>query len=833
MASEIAQFKDKNPIVGGNQAASASGARGAENIAKVFGNIAERSMSKATDYESDASKANLLQTHGMLQDIEAQSKIEMLKSPGHAAAIAKNAADTVTKIKTDASLNRSDRLQLEQMANSTSRSLKLTAAEKTISLARDNAKFAALSTLGNTLQSVRNDVHTNPERADALIQAQYDTIRGLVGTGVITAVEGANIYKQFNAELNMAHEIVKGIQNGSLSAADINTYHATEPGQIPLSNAGLPIDHVTAMNAEHHVGQWSVEDLKTRVANGERIPASDVTRIKSIVGLDDFFNYSQGAMRATGELRATTSWVALDQRLKNLKEKGTALTTFEKGYKQRLVNFFANSKQPGAYQNFIASTPEGARIQIESNQKQVVIDSAPAFGTPDQVQLQKHIQTNDNLNDYISKMDAVGIGMHYPDHLRVPIPISMLIPIQNGFNKNGDVPSAINNIQTLNAKNRVYAMNAFHDNPRKALTVLEIGNLTGKVDQGYLVDLMEANQADALGKKDNQEKFQQLEKGKEGYSDSKLSARIAPAISSVMTWLRYQGKEAGAIASAKVDQGVRYINYKAQQIGDYNFKNLDDYLTTYKNNTEAAYQISSGLNYVMDKAGVNLEDDQMQIYADYGITEARNKLLEFKTPQEVNLIFSNRPPIMVSVPGGRTEVVYPDGHLVIDKNGQPAYSELFTNSVWQLAEKSYHDKTFNEKTYNEEDALKGNFPAYGTGFGYQSKSERGEYIRGQITRVTPEVEGNIDLENRPKVFNKNGSWSTVSTATFGIENGKTVLLPTIINGEKVSKKEAFEHFKKTHQHMGIFNSEKEADKYDEELHKRMGWNGEGNKWGKK
>lgn len=159
MVAEIVQNKETNPVIGGNQAASASTARGSENIAKIFGAIAERATVQAGEYANEASKTNLLQTHGMLQDIEAQSKIEILKSPGHAQVISKNAEQTITKIKNNATLNRADRRNLDQMAGTTIRGLQLTAAEKSISLAREQAKFATLSSLGDTLQSIRRDIH--------------------------------------------------------------------------------------------------------------------------------------------------------------------------------------------------------------------------------------------------------------------------------------------------------------------------------------------------------------------------------------------------------------------------------------------------------------------------------------------------------------------------------------------------------------------------------------------------------------------------------------------------------------------------------------------------
>jgi uncharacterized protein (TIGR02594 family) len=111
---------------------------------------------------------------------------------------------------------------------------------------------------------------------------------------------------------------------------------------------------------------------------------------------------------------------------------------------------------------------------------------------------------------------------------------------------------------------------------------------------------------------------------------------------------------------------------------------------------------------------------------------------------------------------------------------------------------------------------------------YVNKFNQG-YLRAKVPRMGPLVPGNIDLNNRPKINNKDGSYSTVRTITVE-ENGKTILLPTIINGKQVSNKEAIDYYHKTGQHMGIFKDQKAADTYDEQLHKQQGWIGPKNNW---
>jgi murein DD-endopeptidase MepM/ murein hydrolase activator NlpD len=78
--------------------------------------------------------------------------------------------------------------------------------------------------------------------------------------------------------------------------------------------------------------------------------------------------------------------------------------------------------------------------------------------------------------------------------------------------------------------------------------------------------------------------------------------------------------------------------------------------------------------------------------------------------------------------------------------------------------------------------------------------------------------GNIDLKNRPIVEANDGKVSTVRSISVGID-GKEVLIPTVINGEIVSDKAAIEHYKKTGEHLGKFETVEAANTYAEKLHK--------------
>lgn len=88
------------------------------------------------------------------------------------------------------------------------------------------------------------------------------------------------------------------------------------------------------------------------------------------------------------------------------------------------------------------------------------------------------------------------------------------------------------------------------------------------------------------------------------------------------------------------------------------------------------------------------------------------------------------------------------------------------------------------------------------------------------------VPGNINLNGRPLVANPDGSYSSELSFSQGTDQGE-VLVPRVVNGQMLSEEDAWKHYLKTGEHLGIFDTPDHADAYAEQVHKRVLTNASG------
>ena len=80
--------------------------------------------------------------------------------------------------------------------------------------------------------------------------------------------------------------------------------------------------------------------------------------------------------------------------------------------------------------------------------------------------------------------------------------------------------------------------------------------------------------------------------------------------------------------------------------------------------------------------------------------------------------------------------------------------------------------------------------------------------------------GTIDLNKRQVLNNNDGTFSTENSSTIEID-GKYIVIPTVVDGKQLDIEDAIDHYMNTGEHLGMFDSLKEADTYAQLLHERQ------------
>jgi hypothetical protein len=78
--------------------------------------------------------------------------------------------------------------------------------------------------------------------------------------------------------------------------------------------------------------------------------------------------------------------------------------------------------------------------------------------------------------------------------------------------------------------------------------------------------------------------------------------------------------------------------------------------------------------------------------------------------------------------------------------------------------------------------------------------------------------GNIDLSNRPRVKNPDGTTSTVRSIGVNVD-GREVLIPTVSDDGRIMRNdEAIKEHRRTGKHLGVFRDVESSNEYAKKLH---------------
>lgn len=674
MAGELPQFKDSEPTI--TPQSVNSGASGFEAFARTLGSIADESAKKVAEIEEEASQGQLLQQQGMMSDLESNTKIQILQNPGQAVQIAEKAAYTAQTIKQSATLNKADRTKFNYLADNSMRDIKFNALKSSIDMNNEQVKYTTLSTFNTTLNQIRENLYTDPKAAGILIDAQYKMLPGLVASGSLTAHEASMLHKHIEEEIGRAQARGSLYRDGNATAAHLNAIESYHPIQAPFSNASLPMDAATNYQAMSYLNHMSVADIKSTIAGGASLPATAMMFIKSDEEAIALQHYKMGAAQANGKIQAGQPWQELKKEADLYNSKYAKLSTEQEGYRDRLNNHITGIEKGNQYASYIANTPDGAKASLDFNRQNAVIDQHVYTGSDEQVAQQKNAAKLQNLNQYISRLNAIGVGIDIPDQYRNAVPSQYTAPIAAAFTFGSDPSTAINMIAAFDKNNRPYVANAMPD-PRKQLTVYEVGQMLGKADAGFLTSFWKSQQ-DGID-------YKGLQTDKTGMSDSKIKDAVVNKLSDMNGYLA-RLPNGTQLVSASSDKAVRYVKYQALSHNDPTFSHIDDYISEYSNNIGRAYDVQSSFNYQIDKNVIPLERPQMAILSAHALSETYKSMEGYMNHEEVMEYISRNQPYVISTQTGRLVVVDQFGRAIADKNGHAAFDHFYSEGLLQKAQ---------------------------------------------------------------------------------------------------------------------------------------------------
>ncbi len=674
MAAELPQFKDSEPMITPQHVNSK--ASGYEAFARTLGSIADESAKKVADMAEEASQGQLLQQQGMMSDLENNTKIEMYKNPGQAVQIAEKAAYTAETIKHSASLNKADRVKFNYLADNTMRDIQFSAAKSAVDMNREQIKYTTLATFDSTLNQIKEKLYTDPKGAGILIDAQYKMLPGLVATNSLTAHEASILHNHIEEEILRAQHRGSRYRSGNATAADLNAIESYPPIQTPFSNASLPMDAATNYQTASYLNHLSAADIKSTLASGASLPANALMFIKSDEQAMALQHYKLGAAQANGKIQAGQPWQELKKEAELYNTKHAKLSTEQEGYRDRLNNHIIGIEKGGQYASYVANTPAGAQASLEFNRQNAVIDQHIYTGNDEQVGQQKNAAKLQNLNQYISRLNAIGVGIDIPDQYRNAVPPQYTAPIAAAFTLGSDPSSAINMIAAFDKNNRPYVASAMPD-ARKQLTVYEVGQMLGKADAGFLSSFWKSQQ-DGIN-------YKGLQVDDKGMTNPKIKDAVMNSLGTINGYLS-RLPNGPQLVSASSDKAIRFVKYKALANNDPTFAHIDDYVKEYANNMGRAYDVQSSSNYQIDKNVIPLEKPQMSIVASHALSETYKSMEGYMNHEEVMEYISRNQPYVISTQTGRLVVVDQFGRAIADKNGHAAFDHFYSEGLLQKAQ---------------------------------------------------------------------------------------------------------------------------------------------------
>lgn len=648
MAQEFTQFREDRPVL--RETPIADKSKGFEALSEAMGMGAHAIFKYAENLEESASSSHMLQSTVLANRMKTQAHANMLLHPDMTDQILEGLKSSLNMIKTNSVVNSGDRSRLNNSIENDLDGIEIKSAE----IKRRNLNAQASVTFYNSLPALYTQythaLNSSPEEAKTISDGLHKTVIGMVTQGALEPKQVANILAKFELIHDNHARTIEAFKRGDIEAHEHHAGTYNPFNETPLHQASLPGDVNTQLLVQHHSDDVSFRGIASKLSDPLYRPtAMDNEAVDRMSESENrrVFQCTKARGDAQALIFSGKPWQQIVREFVDSKSDKTDYGNTKHNY---LNNYFKELYQ-GNYLSLISNTTIGSQTIQDYQNNLTALDKAAL----DPEEKEEWKQTY--VNNFITKMNSVGTGLHMPTELVQPISKDILLPIRQGLVTNGDAGDAIDKIKYLTDDNRKLIQRSLSD-PLQKSVVQTVAQTVDDVDKADLQHYMEANQ-----RLDNTHgrSFNNLKK-----KNSTVLAEVQ-SDKNIQNILRYMGyQENGTTNSANFVQSIsNYAKYSAQKTEDFEMNNSSDVIQNFSQKIAKGYDIVSGHNYIFNNNDLALTKERYDALANYMLNSFHKEYVSHgKSEAQYIEYIDNHQLVVTNTPDGDINIVDSQGTVV-------------------------------------------------------------------------------------------------------------------------------------------------------------------------
>ena len=728
---KIPQFRQEDPTFKPQKVASE--APGFEAAAKALGQAGEIAQKGAERLESFESNHNYSDALAEINKIKRDSHTKMRMNPTSASQVHKHAQDKINNALSSVKLNNKDRNRLNNEAKLTENELKNKSHFYEYKLNKKMVKANHYDTWSHNLQSLQEDFREGRfEEAENKQEGFEKNLKGLLANGVISPHEYHNSIKQIESLVENAHQYRQLFVNKKATAYDYNQTKADTLGPHDQDLTDDPINETTNWRSAESLNSKNFHDALARVQQGLR------PKMGSFLNMTDSERehialVKKGVSNALGYINEHAPLSVMKMRAKQLESLPGTGTYVEKSEKQYLNQYIKNIEN-GNWQETIANTPEGQRINenYAHNLEAIIQDEAMSDDF-------KSIMIADKKNEYADEMRSLAEAQDIPQHLVDPIPMQDQVKSQQAFSQNGDPQQLLESMQWYSKPNQKHLANRL-EKPTQSIVASVISDASGDISQSNARALITANKD---GMKFNNLMYYDRNQNPDGPRSGDLKAKAATNLDNVLNYVTraHDPDSSSQLQHSLVTATTQLAKYYATQNNDEKLEDWEQYVDRASQQVKKAYDVRQGDGWIVNMKGLQGEElddsslSQLSWYMKKQFKEEELMDKQGKTDAQATMQLERDPLEMVITPDNVVQLK--------NRNGDVYKHEPYNPHLLELAD---HEMRQNPLSFvdqsNPNDLDKPNFVRdwiYGKGLSAVGFDEADKEVRAQERAGVEEV----------------------------------------------------------------------------------------------